>query len=197
MSFQRAIPQSPGFQPLPSPATQENTAQAFLKLLNVSTIAEARNLSSAALIRANTLQVAQSPYGQFTYGPVVDGIFVPALPGLSLNAGAFARNVQLMSGHNVNEGLLFTDPRVQTDPQLISFFKQVNPGSPQSAADQLLSLYPADYSGRYPWRSPTARTAQVLSDVSFICNNYYLNRAYNDQTYAYQFQVPPSYHGGK
>jgi cholinesterase len=28
----------------------------------------------------------------------------------------------------------------------------------------------------------------------FICNSYYLNTAFGNQTYAYEFQIPPGFH---
>ena len=36
-------------------------------------------------------------------GPVVDGNFVPDLPGKLLLQGAFAKNLKVMVGHNANE----------------------------------------------------------------------------------------------
>lgn len=36
-------------------------------------------------------------------GPVVDGSFVPDLPGRLLSRGDFAQDVKVMVGHNANE----------------------------------------------------------------------------------------------
>lgn len=109
--FQQAILQSPGWFPLPAENQQEDTLQQFLDVLNVSSVEEARQLSSQKLIAANAYQVAtKSSYGTFTYGPVVDGTFVPELPGKLLLEGRFDRNLRIMVGHNANEGLLFTPP---------------------------------------------------------------------------------------
>jgi len=101
--FQQAIPQSPGFIPVVSNQQQEQTLNTYLSLLNVSTIEQARQLPFSALQTANAIQVAQSPYGQFSYGPTVDGDFVPELPGLLLLHGQFDRNVKVMVGHNADE----------------------------------------------------------------------------------------------
>lgn len=49
--------------PFRSTSFQEQAFQDFLTILNVSTLAEARTLPSSALITANILQQAQSPYG--------------------------------------------------------------------------------------------------------------------------------------
>lgn len=76
--FQRAIIQSPGLTPTVSQFKQENKTQTFLSLLNVSTIEEARQLSSDDLINANSWQVGNASYSDYVWGPVVDGLFVPA-----------------------------------------------------------------------------------------------------------------------
>lgn len=196
VSFQRAIAQSPGYLPIASSFIQENTTQSFLQLLNVSTIAEARNASSEAVITANAAQIASSPYGTFTYGPVVDGVFVPALPGLLLNAGAFSKNISVMVGHNANEGPLFAPPNVQTDQELAAFFRQIYPGIESSVLNYLIQdLYPAVYDGSQPYTSPLDRTFLIISESIFTCNTNYLNKAFQDQTYAYEFEVPPAFHG--
>ncbi|KAJ9606204.1 hypothetical protein H2200_009165 [Cladophialophora chaetospira] len=194
--FQQAIPQSPGYLPISSYYVQENTTQNFLSLLNVSTIEEARKLPSTAVMIANAQQVAASSYGGFTYGPVVDGIFVPALPGTLLNAGQFAKNVSVMVSHMLSEGPLFTPPNVQTDDELKAFILQNTPGFPAQLLDYVVTtLYPAKYDGSQPYDSPIERTILFITETSFICNNYALNKAYGNKTYAYQFAVPPGFHG--
>jgi carboxylesterase type B len=57
VSFQQAIPQSPGWWPIQSDVQTENTYQAFLRLTNTSSLAELRALPSEALNRANAQQV--------------------------------------------------------------------------------------------------------------------------------------------
>ena len=102
--FQQAVPQSPGFQPLPSNQQQEGTLDAYLALLNVSTIGEARQLPYSALQTANIIHIGlESAYGTFTYGPTVDGDFVPQLPGLLLLHGQYDKSLRLMIGHNADE----------------------------------------------------------------------------------------------
>jgi carboxylesterase type B len=196
VSFQQAIPQSPGFVPVASQFTQENTTQTFLSLLNVTSIEEARNMSSAAVIRANTLQVGASPYGGFTYGPVVDGIFAPQLPGLLLNSGQFAKNVKVMVGHNSQESPPFTPPNVRDDTELEAFLRLTYPGMPPTTLSYIIdTLYPAIYNGSQPYTTPLARTFLIIQESVFTCNTNYINKAFNNQTYAYEFQVPPAFHG--
>lgn len=66
--FQQAIPQSPAFQPIPGNFQPETTTLQFLKALNVSTVQEARGLSSMELRNANSAVVGAAGYGQFTFG---------------------------------------------------------------------------------------------------------------------------------
>jgi len=99
----KAIPQSPGFLPVTSNHQQEKTFQDFIRLLNVSSINEARKVSTAKLQLANAITVGLAGYGGFTYGPVVDGDFQPALPGQLLAHGQFDKDVKIMVGHNANE----------------------------------------------------------------------------------------------
>ena len=142
--FAQAIPQSPGFQPIGSNFVQENTTQNFLALLDVTSIDAARQLSLKAVITANAKQVGAADYGVFTFGPVVDGSFVPALPALLLGQGAFAKNVKVMVGHNADEGPLFTQPLTTDDTTLFTFFRQLYPSIDMSVARYIVkTLYPA------------------------------------------------------
>ena len=52
------------------------------------------------------------------------------------------------------------------------------------------TLYP---SSAFP--NQIARTAKFLSEMAFTCNTYYLNKAFDNCTYAYYFTVSPALHG--
>jgi carboxylesterase type B len=75
----------------------------FLSYAGVSTLDEARQLPYHKVLQANTNQIANAKYGQYVYGPVVDGDFVPALPGVLLLHGEFAKDLNIMVGHNADE----------------------------------------------------------------------------------------------
>ncbi|CAK3971205.1 carboxylesterase family [Lecanosticta acicola] len=199
--FQQAIPQSPGFAPMASTAQQEQVFNAYLALLNVTSIKQARKLPYQALQTANIKQVGlQSAYGLFTYGPVVDGIFAPSLPGQLLGRGQFAKNVKLMVGHNANEGLLFTSPFVQNstdfENQILSVVPSIAafPATVQYIAN---TLYPPVFDGSQAeaYTNPIARTAAAVAEATFVCNAFYLDKAFHNQTYSYLFAVPPAVHG--
>jgi carboxylesterase type B len=101
--FEQAIVQSPGFFPIVSNKQQEQIFNDYLALVKVDTIQEARQLPFSSLQNANLKQVGASPYGLYTYGPAVDGDFVPALPGQLLLHEQFSKDVKVMVGHDANE----------------------------------------------------------------------------------------------
>lgn len=101
--FNQAVPQSPGFLPIVSNKQQEQIFQDFLSYAGVSTIEEAREASFSSLVQANAQQVGAAIYGQFVYGPAVDGKFVPALPGELLLHHQFPKDLKIMVGHNADE----------------------------------------------------------------------------------------------
>jgi carboxylesterase type B len=188
--FARAIPQSPGFRAIPSSFEQEETLQAFLGLLNVSTIEEARQLPSAALIQANAGQVASSTYGTFTYGPVMDGLFAPALPGKLLSQGSFHKDVKVLVGHNSDEGLLFTNPAFANpaftnDTLFGQFIQQMFPSILVTIFNYITTtLYPQVFDGSYPYKTQFERALLATAEAFFTCNTYYLDRAFGNATYA-------------
>jgi carboxylesterase type B len=195
--FQQAILQSPGWVPIISEEQQEETLQQFLGILNVSTIEQARKLPSDKLIAANAYQVAtKSQWGQFTYGPVVDGEFVPALPGQLLLSGDFDHNLNIMVGHNANEGLVFTSPDSVNSTGLGKQMLTLAPDVPKNVSDYVLDvLYPPVYNGSYGYTDSVSRTSLAISDLIFQCNTDYINRAFYNETYAYAFSMPPALHG--
>ncbi|MCJ1344838.1 hypothetical protein MMC31_003041 [Peltigera leucophlebia] len=192
--FQQAIIQSPGLPEVASSFKQQETFNTFLSLLKVNTIGEARKLPASSLINANRLQIFQSDYGDFRYGVVLDGRFVPAPVGRLLHQGWFDKNVKLMVAHNKNEGLFFTDPSIRNESAFIETFRRQFPTiSPNSTEYIAHVLYPQVFDGSYVYTDQSTREALLLSD-EFTCNTDYLNRAYGGKTYAYRFSVPPAIH---
>ena len=195
--FQQAVPQSPGWSPQQSNIQQENTYQKLLRLTNSTSLADLRALPSEAIIRANAQQVAyDSQYGQFIYGPVVDGSFVPQQPGQLLAQGRFDKSVRVMVGHNANEGALFTPPYITSDDTLRAQLQTAFPFAPRQSIDYITqTLYPAVFDGTYPYNTQYTRAAFITAEAIFTCNTNYLSTAYGNETYSYLFAVPPALHG--
>lgn len=162
----------------------------------MTSLAEARRLSSSAVIQASAAQVEKSVYGQFTYGPVVDGDFVPQLPGQLLLHGQFDHSVKVMTGHNADEALEFTSPFILSDDDWKEQIQSSFPGISSMNVDYIVdTLYPPVYDSQYGYTDLVGRTVLANSELSFICNDNYLARAFNNRTYAYWFTIPPALHG--
>ncbi|KIV78674.1 hypothetical protein PV11_06300 [Exophiala sideris] len=184
--FQQAILQSPGFQPNANPGFQQSlieyalTNASVLANKPVSSIDDLRALSFAELALVNSVIVGQSPYGLYTFGPVVDGTFVPDMPGKLIAEGRFATSLNaIMMGTNFNEG----------------FFPK--------ACDAIInhiatSLYPNDLSGKYNYTTQTLRSAETTAEGCFLCNTRYLPQALpnivSKNIFKYLFSVPPAIH---
>ncbi|CAI6338944.1 unnamed protein product [Periconia digitata] len=195
--FQKAVPQSPGWSPISSQSVQDDNYRKFLELTNSTSLADLRALSSEAVIKANKQQVMYEPtYGQSVYGPAVDGDFVPLQPGQLLAQGRFAKDVQVMVGHNAEEGALFTPPFIQSSDDLESFIRTNFRGIPQESVDYITeTLYPAVFDGSLGYTNQFERADIMVSDLAFTCNTNYLSTGFDNKTYSYLFAVPPALHG--
>ncbi|KAE9379793.1 alpha/beta-hydrolase [Stipitochalara longipes BDJ] len=200
--FQKAIPQSPAFQPF-VPAQSKTIFQQVLG--NASVLAN-KTITSAEQLRAlpyeilyelNQIVTGLSTYGSFTFGPVVDprpGSYVPDFPARLLSQGKF-HNVSLVVGHNGDEGLLFTPPYIQTQDEFISAIQTIFPSSNASTTSYITDvLYPPIYNGSYRYTSAIGRTSVAISDFLVGCNANILATKLNPG-YAYLFSVPPALHG--
>lgn len=198
LPFQRAIPQSPTFYPVPADDSEpENITQAVLKLTNTTTLAQLRALPSSLLQKTNELVVAQSSYGFFSFGPVVDGSYVPDLPGRLFLEGRYHKNIQLMLGHNQNEAFIFTSPFIQNttaafDALVAQQFPEAN-ASTQNYIEQ--NLYPPSFSASTGYVTEFGRQAELYTDSQFVCNNLFMAQAVPKASYWYDFNVVPGIHG--
>ncbi|GME61741.1 acetylcholinesterase [Neofusicoccum parvum] len=191
--FQQAIVQSPAWVPYPSPYDQEERFQEFLRFANVGSLAEARNLSTEQVMNANAFQISASPYGSYGWGPTVDGNFVTQDPKLLLNHGQFDSSVNVMVGHNSDEGLLFTPP-VTNNSGYLDFVRGNFPSARSSVVDYIANtLYPPVFDGSMGYRDQVGRAALTIGEAGFACNAFAMNRAYNE-TYSYLFDVFPGLH---
>ncbi|KAF2263515.1 alpha/beta-hydrolase [Lojkania enalia] len=195
--FQRAIPQSPGFLPLSSQLQQEEIYQTLLDLTNSTSLEDLRNLSEAEMIKANSLMVTyESPYGSFTYGPAVDGDFVPLQPGQLLAQGRFDKNVSIMVGHNSMEGPYFTAPYINSTEAIAAQVRGTYPYIPEKSLTYITeTLYPAVFNGTYGYTTEYERASLLVSESVFTCNTNFLSTAFKNETYSYLFAVPPALHG--
>ena len=190
--FQRAFVNSAGYQPIDSNFQVENRTQTLLRLANVTTLAEARDLPFEVLRRANAEHVLTADFG-FWYGPAVDGDFVPALPGISLGRGKFnkglnGQQMDLLLSHAVLEGGEYNAPWISTDEQFKdTLYSNLMPNIKKEVADFVTkTMYPGD---------TPVRTIKFGSEYGFSCNTNYLARAFSNKTYNYMYDIYPGFHG--
>ncbi|EHK19929.1 uncharacterized protein TRIVIDRAFT_193306 [Trichoderma virens Gv29-8] len=200
--FQRAIAQSPGFQPMPGSVQQKalytKTLASASQITgkNITSLSQLRGLSEADLYYTNYLVVATSAYGLFSYGPVVDGKLVPRLPGELLLTGQFNKRLQVMVGHSADEGLTFSSPYIQSNGDFGNYFKSIFPSTPQDNMDYVSDvLYPPIFNGTLGYTNQIQRVDLIFSEFAFTCNTRYLDLAFMNQTYSYLFNVWPALHG--
>lgn len=166
--FQQAILQSPGFAVVSSNFQEQTALNTYLSLLHVKSVAEARLLPSSDLIAANIKAVGGAPYGSATFGPVVDGLITPGPPGKLLLQGSFDKSVNVMVGHNAEEGLVFTDPEITSEVAFQRFlatsFPDINP-EVLTFIDKV--LYPAVFDGSLGYTDYFSRADLLASEIGF------------------------------
>ncbi|KAI6250662.1 Carboxylesterase [Erysiphe necator] len=199
--FQRAILQSPGYMPVVGDGQQERTfdlvlskAQSLISK-NIKTVADLKSIHFTVLAALNNVIVAQSaPHGTFTFGPVVDGKYVPKLPGTLLNEGRHAEPLSVMAAHNLDEGYIFTLPYI-TDQRIDSNIEEIFPDASDAIKSHLINkIWPAIYNESSLYSNPPQRASLAISEIGFSCFSRYTALAFPNSSYAYSFAVPPGFH---
>ncbi|KAF2667353.1 alpha/beta-hydrolase [Microthyrium microscopicum] len=83
----------------------------------------------------------QYGYGDFYFGPVVDGKVILDLPSREFERGRF-RQVPLMTTHTQYEFFIFSNGTMKTGLELISDLKQFFPNATNPFVEQIILLYP-------------------------------------------------------
>ncbi|KEF62257.1 uncharacterized protein A1O9_00229 [Exophiala aquamarina CBS 119918] len=199
--FSRAIVQSPGSQPQPGAKKQEDAHLAFLELLNVSSIEEARMLPSDVLIEANEKQISASKYGIFAYGSTPDGFFAPDFPTRMLVQGSHFKDIEVLVSHNTNEGLTLVNPGFQnsTDAETERLFEELIRAQFPSVSSDIVqhilqTLYPPIYDGSQGYTDTVERISEYIGDAILKNTANAISRAYGNASYAYEYSIGPALH---
>lgn len=196
--FQRAIIQSPGWLPA---ADIEGVFQRTLSTASriagvpITNGQELAALNSTTLLKINQVAVAESPYDTYTYGPTVDGGYVPDAVGVLLANDDFDDSAVIMTGNNLHEGILYIEAAVNTSEAVAKRFGAVFEAVPESDRKYILTeLYPpAPQKDLY--KTEQDRAILLFSEAVFQCNTRFLGTAFGNDTYNYRFQVPSATHG--
>jgi carboxylesterase type B len=204
--FARAIVQSAAWSITPDVAgTWRQTLAAAARRAgredkDVTSAAALRTLPASALISANQDVTFGSSPGAFTYGPTLDGGYVPAPPGRLLLDGIGTRGgnseIAVLVGHNLNESAAYAPP-LATAAELAAAVDGVLVGvDAATKAYVLAELYPDVLDGSHGYTTERGRGILLSTEAAFSCNARYLAAAFarGDRARAYRFDVPPGYH---
>ncbi|KAK3392850.1 carboxylesterase family protein-like protein, partial [Podospora didyma] len=194
--FNKAIIQSPAIKPFQDATLQAQLYDQFLAVAGVTSIADARAQSSAELATANAIMVGTAPFASSVFGPNVDGVFTRDHPGKLLAAGQVDKQVKAIVAHNLDEGLLFTDPRITDEAGFKAYLAGLMPSLPAAKINVLASqIYPPDFSGTVlPYTDQIGRTKLAISEGLINCFSFGTNLAYANQSRSYQFSAFPGLH---
>jgi len=194
--FLRAILQSPAFFPQVDDKKEQSIYSNLLKLTNSYSLEDLRNTDSRVLQFASNFMIQTAKYGQFTFGPAVDDLLVPAPLSILLDKGFYWPKYQVMVADNGNEGLLFSPPTVQSDSSFRSLISQRLPGLTPEGLEEVVKMYPTDDS--FTPKQRVQRVANAISELAVLCNTQYVLKAYGGpyrNAYNYKFGVYPGFHG--
>ena len=195
--FDRAIIQSPGWLPsLPVSQLWNDTLAAATKRSgrSIKNGADLASLDTQTLLQVNSDIVYKANYGDFAYGPTVDGSFVPAYPGTSLLRGHFDHSPQIMAGHNAHESDIFTSTEIDNLDKIKTKLRTSIYGIKDSALDYVLNVLYPDPSKTSLYTDQHGRISLIMSEYVFVCNTRWLATASGNCTWNYRFQVPPGSH---
>ncbi|KAG4439805.1 hypothetical protein IFR05_004703 [Cadophora sp. M221] len=188
--FHRAIIQSPALVPSASPTEQDST---FAKVLEhasyvagkaITTVQQLRELTTEQNYLTNYVTVMRSEYGGYPYGPVVDGVLIPNIPSKMLLNGQFDTSVELMIGHNLNEGALFASPFITNETAFHDMVTRRLPSARPEVINYIAqTLYRPDFSGAMGYKTFYERNSLFESEVTFTCNTRNLNLATGNRSF--------------
>ncbi|KAL2782935.1 Alpha/Beta hydrolase protein [Aspergillus keveii] len=193
--FNRAILQSPGYYPYRSTQEKENAFNLFLGHANVISIADARTLSSEALMTANAESIGESlPYASPIYGPTPDGDLVIHDPKVHLARGEFAHSLEIITTYNSDEGLVNV-PTIHTDTEYHSFLEAILTNANASTIAYIAdTLYPPTFDGSQGYTNQFQRIAKTFGDLAIDCNSVAAGLAFGSRARGYYFSTYPGIH---
>ncbi|KII84560.1 hypothetical protein PLICRDRAFT_352904 [Plicaturopsis crispa FD-325 SS-3] len=173
--FKRAIAQSIGFGPTPSAAQSEATFKNVTSIVGCpstgpETMSCLRNASIGAIVSAINHVAAGA------LSPVVDGVFLPALPSRLIASGNFTP-ADFIGGHCTNDGRTFvggTPEQFVTDDDVAVRVFGRWPGVSNATIDNALALYPAPGTPGSPFASQYDRAWTMAQEIIFGCMDWYL-----------------------
>ncbi|KXH42585.1 acetylcholinesterase [Colletotrichum simmondsii] len=151
--FRAAIPEYPWWTPMYNKEFLNKQYSRFSSAANCTSLSCLRKLPASG-IKAATQKSFQSAYnahefayGNFYWGPSVDGNIVRGHPLEEFRSGRFTK-VPVLVNHNGYEGILFSNTTMTTQDELLADLQTLWPSLPESKIADLLEFYPTStYNG--------------------------------------------------
>lgn len=113
-------------------------------------------------------------YGDYFFGPIVDGDIIRDLPGNEFLAGHFTK-VPLLVDHEGYEGVIFSNVSETMMSEEVVDLDELWPNARQSFFDRLYQIYPgSDFNSTFFQRQ------QIFGDAFVACPTYYMATAASD-----------------
>ncbi|KAJ5815254.1 hypothetical protein N7474_007031 [Penicillium riverlandense] len=178
--FRAAIAEYPWWQQHHSPSLLEQQFELLLNTSNCDDIRCLRSLSEKdlenAYVKANKLAYGKGyyGYGDFYYGPYVDGTVIRDLPSEEFKQGHFAK-VPLLVNREGYEGVGFTNTSETNIAEEVADLQTLFPNAKKSFYNRLFELYPAS-----DFNSTFFQRAKVFGDFVIDCPTYFMSTAVSD-----------------
>lgn len=112
-------------------------------------------------------------YGDYYWGPGVDGAVIKELPHAAFEAGRFTR-VPLLINRDAVEGWTFTNWTAQkTEMEVVSDLQQLWPNANSTFFRKLEALYPTSYFNGSYLSTPVVAAAAPNTTVGALLDNFY------------------------
>ncbi|KAJ5591890.1 carboxylesterase type B [Penicillium hispanicum] len=144
--FHAAIVEYPWWQPVHTDDTLETQYELLLLTSNCSNLACLRNLSDDDLMSASKTvyetgyQKGYYGYGDYYFGPFVDGEIIRDLPSREFANQHFSQ-VPLLIDHDAQEGWMFTNFSLSHEREVQPDLEKIWPAANQSFFDQILQKH--------------------------------------------------------
>ncbi|KAF2720716.1 alpha/beta-hydrolase [Polychaeton citri CBS 116435] len=181
--FRAAISEYPWWQSFKNDSALEAQYRNLLDAAHCNSLDCLRNLDEHALKLATESTYARAyleqptgtyAYGDFYYGPSVDGHVIHDLPSNEFKQGHFAK-VALLTDHDTYEGLIFSNLTQTMWSSEMADLRKLWPSAKDSFFDRLYELYPAS-----SFNSTLFQRQQIFGDSIIECPTYYIASAFSD-----------------
>lgn len=201
--FNKGIVQSPGFQRDDGKTAWESTLATAQNItgLAIETGSQLAALDEQTLLLINAQVVFAAELGTYTFGPLLDGDYLPDWPDTLLEEGRFDKTPTLMIGHQANETIGWaSDPSTFQGEGIMGLLIAILVGDIGEKALQRVftKLYPpaSEATGKKGlYYTEYGRALLLSAELAFTCLTRQLANAFGNETYSYRFDVPPAAHG--